>query len=356
MRLLLVQTATQSTLERSLEHTREWLSAMADGKEEPAAVLSRLDERQAARLWLGTAGLRLGKPRDHRAAFMDQIRAALIRILLGREDEKLRLYYALKKAHGGTLLLYGVCGDEQSCVHDLPGQTRQFIADLDRGLRVETRPIPYTLAPSPTLFDDLTRQFKQDLNVTRRNPPREALGDLLIGEPTSDETLVIALSWLLEVAPGCAPGELGDWLATWRRAVSGVLNRDEIPPDYRILVGACIQWPAGWPEAHGSDANSLQQTIDRALRPRDNPPPHLRPIAMEQSLALLKRREVLEFYQDCEPALKEGLGARDLPVEALVDYLLARTGGRFRETVDLICGECREHYAGFNAYLKEPSA
>jgi len=353
VRLLLVQTASQSNLERSLEHTRVWMSAMADGKEEPAAVLSRLGDAQGVRLWFGASGVRLGKPRDPGAALMDHIRAALIRVLLGRQDEKLRLYYALKRASGGTLLLYGVCGDEQSCVQDLPGQTRQFIADLDRGFRIETRPLPYTLRASRTLFDDLTRQFKQDLNVTPRNPPKEALKELPLLKPESDETLVIALSWLLDVAQDCTPGELGDWLATWRRAVCEVLNRDEIPADYRVLVGACIQWPTDWPARHGSDADTLQQAIDQALRPRDHAPAHVRPIAMERSLALVKRREILEFYQDADPALKAALGTRQLPVETLADYLLARAGGRFQETVNLIYSECKEHYAGFNAFIED---
>lgn len=349
--LLLVQITTGANLERSLNNTLGWMSAMADGKEEPAGVLSRLGDPRGVHLWLGARSMRLCATPDTDAAFIDYIRASLIRILLGRKIEKLQLFYGVKRARGGSLLLYAVCGDDQSCVHDLPEQARQFIEGLDRTIQVETRPIPFALHPAATLFDDVARQLKQDLNVSIALPTEKALRRIAVVPPEREDTLVIALSWLLEVAADFTPAQLGDWIATWKQAILEVLNQDEIPNDYHILVGACIQWAEGWPEAHNSDASKLQEQINLALR-RDNPRAYVRSIEMERPLDLLRPPDLIEFYEDQDSKLRAKLGVQNLAIDDLVAYILGKTGGKFQETVNLIYNECKYHYADFNDFLK----
>jgi len=101
----------------------------------------------------------------------------------------------------------------------------------------------------------------QDLNIGHLTPAREALERIPVVPPDREDNLIIALSWLLEPAEGFTPEHLADWLAAWKRGVLSLLDKDQILPEFRLLVGACIQWPEDWSERHSSDASALQETI-----------------------------------------------------------------------------------------------
>jgi hypothetical protein len=350
--LLLVQTTTRANLERSLNNTLDWMAAMADDREEPAAVLSRFGDPRT-HLWLGARSVRLCATTDSDAALYAYIRAALIRVLLGRRTEKLWLFDGIRRARGGDLMLYAVCGDRQACVHDLPEQARQYIEGLDRSIQVENRPIPFSMRPVETVFDDVARQLKQDLSIGPGLPPEEALRRIPVVPPESEDTLVIALSWLLEPADGFTAEALAGWVAEWKQAILEVLDRDEIPSHFRILVGACIQWGEGWPEDSGTTAQALQQALNLTLR-RGNPRDYVRWIEMERPLGALNESDLLQFYED--PELSTRLRVERLPLDRLVDYIHRQTGGRFQQTVDLIYRECKYHYAGFEDYLESQGA
>jgi hypothetical protein len=344
-----VQLTTQGKAPGSLAGTLTWMDAMADGREEPAAVLSRLGSHRDTHLWLGGRGLQLRPCSDADAALIEYIRASLIRLLLGRKPEKRQLGAGIREKPEGYLTLYGVCGDAQACVHDLPEQARYYIEALDRHTIVETRPLPLTMRPGPTVRDDVGRQLNQDLSISAIMPALEALRRIPVVPPDPEDMLIIALSWLLEPAARFTPDLLAAWLAEWKQGLLDVLEKEQIPPECRLLVSACIQWPDGWPEQHGADALALQQDIDRVLD-QANPRDYVHCIEMQRPLSLLRAGDLREFYSDS--TLRHRLHAQDQPIDRLVDYLLARTGGRFQDTVDLIYTECKHRYAGLRDAIK----
>lgn len=347
--LLIIQTTSRANLERSLRHTLDWMSAMAEGRSEPAEVLSRLGDGRI-QAWLGGRSLRLRPGADPDQALLAQIRAALIRILLGRKTERLLIFDGIRQAPGASLILYAVCGDEHACVHDLPEQTRQYVEEIDRSILVETRPIPFVMRNTDDP-DAIARQLKQDLSIGFALPPSEALRRIPVVRPEPEDTLVIALSWLLTPDPGFDPKGMGNWLRAWKQATFDVLEPEEIPRDTRVLVGACIQWPAGWPEDHGTDAATLHGGIAQALR-RNNPGDYVRTIDIEHPLGLVKEAELIAFYRNSDARLRKRLGADKLDLDRLADYLLEQAHGRFQETVELIYRECKQGYADFAAFLE----
>jgi len=151
--LLLIQLTTLGRHIASLNTTPEWMDAMAEGKAEPAAVLSRLGSHHDTCLWLGDRSIGLSPRRDSDAALIAYIRASLIRFLLGRRFEKRQLGGGIREKPEGYLTLYGVCGDEQACVHDFPEQTRHYLEELDRHTTVEMPLLPLTIQASPVLHD-----------------------------------------------------------------------------------------------------------------------------------------------------------------------------------------------------------
>jgi len=347
-RLLLIQLTTQGKAPGSLASTLAWMDAMADGKEEPAAVLSRLGSLRDTHLWLSGRSVRLSPCSNADAALIEYIRASLIRLLLGRKPEKRQLGAGIREKPEGYLTLYGVCGDAQACVHDLPEQARHYIEALDRHTVVEARPLPLTMRASPAVRDEVASQLIQDLSISAIMPALEALRRIPVVPPDREDTLIIALSWLLEPAVDFTADLLPDWLESWKRGLLDVLDKEQIPPDFRLLVSACIQWPDGWPERHDSNALALQQDIDRILD-QANPRDYVHCIEMQRPLSVLRAADLREFYGD--QALRRRLHAQDQPVDRLVDYILDRTGGRFQDTVDLIYTERKHRYAGFHDSL-----
>jgi hypothetical protein len=350
-RLLLVQLTTQGKAPGSLASTLEWMGAMADGREEPAAVISRLAGHRGTHLWLGGRSLRLSPCSDTDAALLGYIRASLIRLMLGRMSEKRLLGSGILEKPSGYLTLYGVCGDAQACVHDLPEQARHYIEAFDRHTIVETRPLPLTMRAGPAVRDEVARQLIQDLSISAIMPALDALRHIPVVPPDREDTLIVALSWLLEPAADFTPDLLAGWLTGWKQGLLDVLEKEQIPPDFRLLVSACIQWPDGWPERHGTDALALQRRIDRVLK-QGNPADYVHRIEMKQPLSLLSADDLDDLYR--EQRLKDRLRVKGQDIDRLVDYILERTGGRFQDTVDLIYSECKQHYAGFRDSLKGP--
>jgi hypothetical protein len=119
-----------------------------------------------------------------------------------------------------------------------------------------------------------------------------------------------------------------------------VFEAREIPAGCRVLAGCCLQWNNGWPERHGSTATAIQRDAVAVLG-RDNPS-HCDWIRFEQPLDRLRQDELDDFFrneQDRLAAAVVGLERR-----ALVDWVWAKTAGRFEPTVDTIYRACKTKF------------
>lgn len=223
---------------------------------------------------------------------------------------------------------------------------------------------------------DFRNQLKQDLNVFYPRTYEQALGECFAVPANADTLAVVALSWLLEVPSELTVDQLAGALVAWREAMTTTLNQGEIPAGLRILCGACIQWPQGWPQRHGHMAQAVQTRLDEDLLWGNSEAAQVYPIQMKRPLDVLTAPDLSAFYGSDRDLRRRlgvaaliGAGAAKLPppplasappnderrvVEALSDYLLTRTGGRFEPTVDLIYAEYKTGYADFQNALNAP--
>ena len=370
--LLVVQQSTPETVARAQQDTLEALDALA-GREDPAAVLHRLAARVPLRLWPAAPRLAIRPSADAEALIKAEIRAALIRLMLGHAEEKGRLRDEVDRAADATLLLYAIGGDADSGVHDLPVQVTGHIEQLTARARVEPRPIHALLRPGTQGAEVFRRLLRQELGIYPGRTCEAALRACVQPQPLKGESVVLLLSWLLDLDPALSPAAFAPTLTAWAETMAGTLNDREIPPGYRILCGACIRWPEGWPGQTGTDPAALQGQLDDLLW-RAEPGPWVRAVAMRRPLGLLGARDLAEFFDPGRglgrrlgiPELAAALAHR-LPsapggghanperrlIESLAAWLLdpGRAGGRFERTVDLIYTEYKCDYAGFRRTL-----
>lgn len=361
--LLIVQSASRANRERSAKNTGDLIQAIAEQGGEPAAAIARTGDRHL-RCWLNRDSIRLRPEPD--APIRVRIRQALVRILLGRTDEKLRLHHELTQRPAGTLLLYAACGDRDACVHDFPEQLRQFIDDHDDALQLINRPLPCSMRPSDSA-DNLLDRLKRDLSIGPGRTVEQALLGLPVVSPAHEDAPVIALCWLLradpepeldpELNPAIEPTQLADWMRRWKEALTELFQPEEIPHGYRLLAGACIEWPAAWFEgAHAPTAKQLYGNISSVLR-RGNSG-HVQHISLRDPFGVLSADDLLEFYatpdNDLRQLLTKALYQHNGNEDDLVDYIVRKTDGRFEPAANLIYSEWKNGYADFRADQQTP--
>jgi hypothetical protein len=342
--LVWLQRTTRRRATDSHGRTYTWIDALADAAApEPAAVLSRAPDAGTL-CWQARPGLHLTKPKDPDAALRAYIRAALIRLRLGRQTHKNLLNGALRDTADGSLLLYAVGGERDACPHDFPEQARYDLEAGDRNHRVELHWLPLAMeVPDRDLDDQIADALELHLGLGSLST-RQALERLRLVEPLRDERVVIALTWLLEPAAGLAPAQIGTWLRAWKGVLLETLQPADIPPRCRLLVGACIQWPAHWPEHNGSSPSEIQEAMAEVL---DEANPHYCDWVPDlPPLDLLNRRDLTSFFRDF--AKRPDSCIQGLDPQALAAWCLDRCQGRFEDTVTLIYRGCKARFNDFD--------
>ncbi len=339
--LVWLQRTTKRQATNSQDRTYAWIDALTEAsRPEPAAVLSQAPDAGTL-CWQARPGLHLTKPQDPGAALRAYIRAALIRLRLGRQTQKNLVNGALRDTADGNLLLYAVAGERDACPHDFPDQARYDLEASDRNHRIELHWLPLAMEPPDDDLDDqLADTLELHLGLTSL-PTRQALERLRLQEPLPDERVVIALTWLLEPGSGFTAAQSGAWLGAWKRVLLEALRPADIPPRCRLLVGACIQWPADWPEDSGSDPGAIQDAMAEALDEAN--PYYCDWVPDLPTLDLLNKRDLTSFFRDF--AKRPDSCSQGLEPRNLADWCLKRCQGRFEDTVTLIYRGCK---SGFN--------
>lgn len=340
--LLLLQRTRKRRAFDSQARSYAWIDALADSHPpEPAAALSRAPNPDAL-CWQAKAGLQFAKPKDADAALMAYIRAALIRLRLGRETQKILVNGVLRKSKDASLLFYAIAGERDACPHDFAEQARYELEADDSSQRVELHWLQQRMEPpDPGLQEALLDTLDLHLGMTHRST-REALESLRLQPPPLNERVVIALNWLLEPADGFTPAQLGSWLQTWKRVMTQALLPSDIPARCRLLIAASIQWPSSdWLQRNNGDPQQIQTDIAAALR-ADNPH-YCSWVRNLQPLLLLDLDDLISFFDDF--AQRPDNGMQGLKSQQLADWCLQRCQGRFDDTVTLIYRACKNQFS-----------
>jgi hypothetical protein len=348
--LLLAQQTDIIRVEAASERNLAWLERLQEGLRDPCSLVSDHPDPRVT-LIHSSAPVRLRLPAaeaETGAGLRARIRATLLRILLGREPEKNMLYGYTQGASDGDLLAYVAVGDEQACVHDFPAQVRHRLEQtLEDGIRVVTQFVPASLGTSPEPDLEIGRLFKRHL-LPAGGSLGEALEGLLRHPPLEDESVVIALPWLLDLGAETSEVQVEQWIESWARLHAQAFA-GTIPERCRVLLGACIRLEQPCPLAPEQVLGCANAALGRAAAEAS---PGFEPVKLGKPLGRLSADHLHRFYTQSR------FGPRLLPsrldARRLAQWIVSQTDGAFSDTVDLVYGEYRDGYSRFQKHERNP--
>jgi hypothetical protein len=274
-----------------------------------------------------------------------QLRAALLRVLLGRKILKNNLCGEVNQANkikNSNCLSYAVSGDESACPFDVPAQLQQRLDwdNPENGLPIISFHLPLTLSNDLDHLDSIEILIDSSL-VDRAGDIRGTFQSELDRRGLAETECCIALNWNIKV-PAHMSVELSDWLKEWgdfmRREVI-----EDIPSNALLLNAICLQV---------ADLGTVQEVQDTA----NNELQRLRRqgiglIRVEDALGKLKSFEISDFFED-NPNWREALklDTYDINPYDYADWVHQRSNqGEFEQTVKIIWQQYQQNYEDFRA-------
>ena len=193
-----------------------------------------------------------------------QLRAALLRILLGRDDLKSKLSNDIRdpaKQSKIPCINYAVTGDENACPFDVPTQLRQKLEwdepDITKAIPFINFHLPITLDPSlkqQSVIDNLV-----DSSLVGRNGDIEStFKEELERRGLLSRSCCISLNWRLKIA-NYEPQELEQWLLAWQKTLDELFI-DDIPKNVTLVNAICVEINSA------ERANEVQTQINSVLQ------------------------------------------------------------------------------------------
>ena len=272
-----------------------------------------------------------------------QLRAALLRVLLGRKGLKNNLYGEIKQIKlNGSCVSYAVSGDENACPFDVPTQLQQRLDwdDPDNGLPIIPFHLPLTISDTIDPFDSIEMLVDSSL-MGRAGDIRGTFQGELDRRGLDETECCIALNWNLTVPPKMSV-ELSAWLKEWSEFMKREVI-DDIPPNVLLLNAICLQ------VADLGTAQEVQDTANNELQQLRRQGIGL--IRVEDALGKLKSFEISDFFED-NPNWREALklDTYDINPYDYADWVhLHSNQGEFEQTVKLIWQQYQQNYEDFRA-------
>ncbi|MBU0653735.1 MAG: CHAT domain-containing protein [Gammaproteobacteria bacterium] len=272
-----------------------------------------------------------------------KLRAALLRVMLGRTELKDRLYsgiYRSEYLNTPTLLVYAVCGDEMACTFDFPAQLQQRLQwdDPERSLPVIPFYFHLDIHPDTDAFDMLDTSLSQGLlhgthdidTIFHRELTRRGL---------VNQDCCITLNWMFRV-----PVSMMEQVTTWLDVWAEILCSDFAAyiPERCILLGAvCLQ----------TDKDIDPQPLQKAANDLFSNAPKcpLRLIRIKEALGKLEQEEIsdfLQYNQHWRKALQ--LDEFRITPNDYANWIYTQTGqGSFDSAVRLIWQQYQRQYQDY---------
>lgn len=278
-------------------------------------------------------------------SLIHRLRAALLRVMLGREDLKDKLYsQILKPEHlnAGYCLAYIVTGDEASCPFDVPSQLQQRLDqdDTAKSLPIINFPLSLTVDPESDPEDVIAELFEGSL-LDRSGHVEETFHSELERRGLSTTDCCIAINWTIHL-----PENSAVVLAEWLTALANLI-RDEITPyipQQTLLLNAlCIQ------TTNPDLAQQVQDTANKTLQlyRREG----MRLIRIAEALGKLQDYEIIDFFED-NPHWQKTLKFEVYNIEpnTYTDWIYQHSNqGEFEKTVNLIWQQYQNDYNDYQA-------
>ena len=341
-RLLWIQSTyhpnNATAIEDLLAQTLETLSSRQDDM--VGVINNAFDRRVRSHIWLNGQSLRFNPAENTQLS--GQLRAALLRVLLGREHLKNSMFGSVvKREHinNSSFLAYAVTGDRQACPFDFPAQLQSRIdwEDPENGLPLLPLYFSLTVDADTDPAEQIADALDQGLYHRTANTEM-AFQSMLERRGLGNSDSCIALNWNITLPVGMV-GQLGEWLHNW-----GVTMCDEIadyiPPRTIMLSALCIQVD------DQASAQNVQDIANQCLHTlRDF---NIRLIRNRDALGKLEMDEISDFLEYNEHWRKH-LKLRDYNIDPYhyAGWVYERTDGEFDATVNTIWTQYQQDYQDY---------
>lgn len=258
-----------------------------------------------------------------------RLRAALLKVLLGRKDLKDRIAGSL---YGGKQFVYGVTGDRQSCPHDVPHQVRQRLRweDPEKGRPVPIFYFTIDIAASADVAEAIEDATYDGMPMGDGNM-QNTLENILNENGLLNQACYISLNWLFTFEPGQENNlqcYLEHWITQYDRYFSQVDLNGAI-----ILNAICLQIKDE--QKAQSIQNETNEILSRLSRSHQS---YLKVIDDLPALTNLRRREIIQFLDEDESHWHKELrlDKHNVDPEKFTEWVFKKKQGRFEDTVNLI--------------------
>ena len=286
-----------------------------------------------------------------------QFRAALLKVMLGRDDLKDQLYGGISKRLGTSKqLIFAVTGTSQACPFDVPAQIQQRLQWAnDRNLPV----IPYYFhirLPTSSTENDTKNDTKNNLNNMLNLFDKVIKDGILHGSPNIDDIFYqkleeqgllqqeccFMINWYFNVSEQ-QQNRLQLWLQIWSDLICEYFANTT--PEKSILVHAlCLESPKE------ELTNKIHKIAYQVLREKAQPPQRCskQNIIIKHPLGILEPEEISDFFAENKNWFI-GLKLDEFKVDAyaLAQWVCDKTQGEFEDTVTLLWKQYQSDYKDF---------
>lgn len=333
------QLTAHSRYEKSLFNVLEKLRHNND----LAAVISHenLTQKQAY-LWLTkqTPKLNIEQDSSHQK---QQLRAALLRVMLGRKALKESMSYEIASTehrHQGQVLIYAICGDEKACPFEFPAQIRQTLQwdDPERKLNVIPFEFPVTINPSQDPYQAIENDFSYGL-LQGSSKIEEFFFNEKARRGLDQLDCCIMINWLITV-PQQNIDNIDTLIKKWIGAWCEIINElvvGNLPTQTVLVSAACLQ------VNREDQAQKIHDIANKSIRDIDYPALQLIPV--EKALGKLNNTEIGDFLRN-KKRWRRDLKLDDYHIKPYdyADWIIENTQGVFDATVQLIWQQYQTNY------------
>lgn len=295
-------------------------------------------------LWINSRSLRLTTNSEY-ITQSGQLRAALLRIMLGRAELKKNIGGDIlnsKNLNNRAMLSYVATGMSSSCPFDVPAQIRHFVEFRDSEHSLQVLPYWFHLSPFETEDEfDIYGAIDQVFSESFLNGSWEVntvLRKVLKKRGMEHADCCIALNWMIRL-PEEQLNNLDTWVQQWQEVLCDNFA-DEVPQRTVVVSALCI-------EVNKSETlATVHTTVNKALRNSHNC--EVRRINNRRPLGSLEAEEISDFLID-QPSWRQKLEIddHDIDPDEYAEWIVEKTDGAFEETVTQIWQEYRQGYSNY---------
>lgn len=268
-----------------------------------------------------------------------QLRAALLRIMLGRENIKNALHGQIFHSdiiNNRSFLSYVVTGNKNACPFDFPAQLQQRLQyeDINHSLKVIPFYFNIDVKPEYNAFDTIEIALSQGILHASND-----IAEIFHKAVTKYDESCISLNWLLKVSQE-NQHLLNEWLIEWR-GIQCHWFANKVPDQTVLLSAVCIQIEQD--DNNQALAQKTQEQANEILEETESC--QMEAIYIEDALGTLKAQEINSFLRKTPYWQKQlKLDQNNIDLKDYANWVYKQEKGKFDPSVRIIWQQSQDNY------------